>query len=116
MYLAHATQMGVSREAASFLLSVVGFCSMFGRVMYGWLSDLPKVIIINTIHILSINKIFIKVNILLVNNVSITLSGIIYMICPFFTTYEWLIFYSVILGVIAVSKYRHSIYMNSVTV
>ena len=50
IYTGHAVQMGFSREEASVLLAVVGICSMLGRIMYGWLSDLPKVVFNHIIY------------------------------------------------------------------
>ena len=45
--LAHAVNMGIPKEEASFLLSIVGICNMMGRIVNGWLSDHPKVYIFN---------------------------------------------------------------------
>lgn len=62
-YVAHAVQMGSSKESASFLLSIIGISSTFGRIFLGWLSDHPKVIMkllfLNLKYIFSCN--FIKV-------------------------------------------------------
>lgn len=81
VYLAaHAVETGVPKEEASFLLSIVGICSMMGRLINGWLSDHPKV------------------SVLLLNNVGLTTSGLLIILCPFFISYELLVFYSVILG------------------
>jgi predicted MFS family arabinose efflux permease len=41
--IAHAVNMGIPKEEASFLLSIVGISSMIGRIINGWLSDRPKV-------------------------------------------------------------------------
>lgn len=43
-------------------------------------------------------------SVLHVNNVSLTIAGLLFICCPFFTTYEWLIVYTVVLGVFALCK------------
>ncbi|XP_059351355.1 LOW QUALITY PROTEIN: monocarboxylate transporter 13-like [Daphnia carinata] len=81
MYLAaHAVSMGISKEEASFLLSVVGICSMTGRIINGWLSDNPKV------------------SVLLLNNIGLSISGLLIILCPFFFSYHLLVIFSIILG------------------
>lgn len=46
-YLAHAVNVGISKESASFLLSIVGLCSLLGRLVNGLLADHPKVNFLN---------------------------------------------------------------------
>ncbi|XP_046650514.1 monocarboxylate transporter 12-like isoform X3 [Daphnia pulicaria] len=81
MYLAaHAVNMGIPKEEASFLLSIIGICNMIGRIINGWLSDNPKV------------------SVLFLNNMGLTVSGLLIMICPFCISYYQLLFFSIALG------------------
>ncbi|XP_046649914.1 monocarboxylate transporter 12-like isoform X1 [Daphnia pulicaria] len=81
VYLAaHAVNMGIPKEEASFLLSIVGICSMMGRIINGVLADHPKV------------------SVLLLNNIGLSASGLLIILCPFFISYELLVFYSIVLG------------------
>lgn len=60
---------GVSPDRAAFLLSVIGITNTFGRLLFGWLSDRPGV------------------SALLVNNISIALTGVCVFCVPFCNTY-----------------------------
>lgn len=42
-FVAHAVDIGATKESASFLISIVGISSMIGRLINGWLADRPKV-------------------------------------------------------------------------
>ncbi len=45
LYKAHAVNMRVPKEKASFLLSILGISIMIGRILIGWISDHPRVCI-----------------------------------------------------------------------
>lgn len=105
IHSAHAVQMGLSKEEAALLISILGISTTFGRVMYGWLSDMPKVISLNSLlESSSILTCIVKVSVLAINNASLTLTGLLYVLCPFFPSYEWLISYSVFLGLFGIGK------------
>ena len=98
--VSYAVQLDVSIENASFLLSIIGICNTFGRVAYGWISDQPNVF--NLLHYNSnpfCNLIpQFQVNSLLVYNCAISTCGILILITPHLTSYELLVFKSVIFG------------------
>jgi hypothetical protein len=48
--------MGIPKEEASFLLSIVGICSMMGRIINGVLADHPKVVMLHVLHMFSADK------------------------------------------------------------
>ena len=39
-----------------------------------------------------------KVSVLLLNNIALSASGLLIILCPFFISYELLVFYSIVLG------------------
>jgi len=81
MFLAaRAVDMGADKESASFLLSIIGITNTVGRVACGALSDHPKV------------------NVLFVNNVALTVGGIVTMLTPLFPSYNMLMVYACIFG------------------
>ncbi|KAK4008227.1 hypothetical protein OUZ56_013378 [Daphnia magna] len=77
---AHATKMGIPKGEAPFLLSVIGIASMIGRIFNGWLADQPCV------------------NLLFLNNVGLSVAGVLITLCPFFFSYELLVVFSAIFG------------------
>nr|CAH0099431.1 unnamed protein product [Daphnia galeata] len=85
MYItAHAVNIGIPKEKASFLLSILGICIMIGRILIGWISDHPKV------------------SVLVLNNVGLTVAGLLIFLCPLIlVSYELLVLFSVILGLAA---------------
>ncbi|KAF6032580.1 hypothetical protein EB796_009181 [Bugula neritina] len=64
-----AVGLGISKDNAAFLLSIMGMCNTIGRVLAGFVSYFPKV------------------SPLLVNNVSTTLAGLSVLLTPFCTSY-----------------------------
>lgn len=81
MFLAaRAELLGADKESASFLLSIIGIMNTVGRVACGALSDHPKV------------------NALLVNNIALTVGGLVTILSPFFPSYEMLIVYACLFG------------------
>lgn len=99
-FQAHAVNMGNSKESSSLLLSVVGISSMIGRLINGFLADRPKV----STHFMLFSNIvdhylnLWKVNVLILNNLALTVGGALIVACPFFVSYELLLFFSVLLG------------------
>merc|ERR1740128_686208 len=86
MYLsAHAVHHGLSRELSASLVSLIGISMTAGRLVYGYLGDHPKV------------------NILWLHDGAMTVSGLLTLSLPFYTTYGMLVAYSVLLG-LAVCK------------
>ncbi|XP_057375695.1 monocarboxylate transporter 13-like [Daphnia carinata] len=77
---AHATKMGIPKIEASFLLSVIGMSNMIGRIFNGWLADQPWV------------------NVLFMNNVGLSVAGVLIIMCPLFTSYELLVMFAAIFG------------------
>lgn len=47
-----------------------------------------------------------KVSVLLLNNIGLSASGLLIILCPFFISYELLVFYSIVLG-LALCKYTY---------
>jgi len=81
MFLAaRAVDGGADKESASFLLSIIGVTNTIGRVACGALSDHPKV------------------NVLLVNNLALTVGGLVTMLTPMFPSYNMLMVYAAIFG------------------
>ncbi len=98
---AHAVNMGIPKEEASFLLSIIGICNMIGRIINGWLSDNPKVILHSILCCLRQSNVFalyLQVSVLFLNNMGLTVSGLLIMICPFCISYYQLLFFSIALG------------------
>jgi len=82
MFLAaRAIQNGVDKDSASRLLSIIGITNTIGRVICGWVADHPKV------------------NVLLLNNISLTVCGAVTILSPLFQSYEMLIVYSCLFGI-----------------
>lgn len=77
---AYAIDMGISKEAASFLLSIVGVTNTVGNIAVGALTSHPKV------------------SVLLTNNIALSLEGLLLIACPLFTTYGALVFFAVMYG------------------
>ncbi|XP_064470624.1 uncharacterized protein LOC135385315 isoform X2 [Ornithodoros turicata] len=83
MYLADsATLKGIDKESSAFLLSIIGITNMFGRLLFGWLSDFPQV------------------NCLLLNNLSLCLSGVAVVALPFCHSYAAIVTTCIIFGLI----------------
>jgi predicted MFS family arabinose efflux permease len=98
---AHAVNMGIPKEEASFLLSIIGICNMIGRIINGWLSDNPKVILHSILCCLRQSNVFalyLQVSVLFLNNMGLTVSGLLIMICPFCISYYKLVIFSIALG------------------
>lgn len=116
--------MGIPKEEASFLLSIVGICSMMGRIINGVLADHPKVNAPCFTHVFRLciswwdchlNFIMLctfKVSVLLLNNIGLSASGLLIILCPFFISYKLLVFYSIVLG-LALCKYTYSSFFFS---
>ncbi|XP_046453404.1 monocarboxylate transporter 12-like [Daphnia pulex] len=77
---AYAIDVGISKEAASFLLSIVGVTNTVGNIAVGALTSHPKV------------------SVLLTNNIALSLEGLLLIACPLFTTYGALVFFAVMYG------------------
>ncbi|XP_046650396.1 monocarboxylate transporter 12-like isoform X2 [Daphnia pulicaria] len=94
MYItAHAVNMGVPKEKASFLLSILGISIMIGRILIGWISDHPRV------------------SVLLLNNIGLTISGLLILLCPsILVSYELLALFSTILGLAASLHLKNSLH------
>ncbi|ESP01999.1 hypothetical protein LOTGIDRAFT_92970, partial [Lottia gigantea] len=60
---------GIDEHKAAFLVSVIGITNCFGRLVAGWLADRPRV------------------SSLLVNNISVAITGLITMLFPFCNDY-----------------------------
>ncbi|GFX41956.1 monocarboxylate transporter 12 [Trichonephila clavipes] len=71
---------GVPADQSAFLLSVIGITNTVGRLLFGWIADRPGV------------------SALLVNNVSIVLTGICVFCLPFCTTYTSIVIDCVLFG------------------
>uniref|UniRef100_A0A224YTN2 Integral to membrane n=1 Tax=Rhipicephalus zambeziensis TaxID=60191 RepID=A0A224YTN2_9ACAR len=83
MYIADSAVLkGIDKDKAAFLLSLIGITNMIGRLIFGWLSDLPQI------------------NCLLLNNLSLCLSGIAVFILPFCYTYPTTVATCMIFGLI----------------
>ncbi|CAN8013288.1 unnamed protein product [Ixodes persulcatus] len=71
MYIADSAVLkGIDKDKAAFLLSLIGITNMMGRLLFGWLSDLPQI------------------NCLLLNNLSLCFSGVAVFMMPFCYTYS----------------------------
>ena len=79
---------GVSPDKAAFLLSVIGITNTIGRLLFGWFADRPGV------------------SALLVNNISIALTGICVFCLPFCSTYTMIAVDCVLFGLF-VCKYQY---------
>ncbi|XP_035211198.1 monocarboxylate transporter 12-like isoform X2 [Stegodyphus dumicola] len=75
-----STMKGVSPEKAAFLLSVIGITNTLGRLLFGWFADRPGV------------------SALLVNNISILLTGICIFCLPFCNNYTAIVVDCVLFG------------------
>lgn len=98
---AHAVNMGIPKEKASFLLSIVGICNMIGRIINGWISDHPKVILHSILCCLRQSNVFalyLQVSVLFLNNMGLTVSGLLIMVCPLCISYYQLVIFSIALG------------------
>ncbi|KAH7952146.1 hypothetical protein HPB52_019368 [Rhipicephalus sanguineus] len=83
MYIADSAVLkGIDKDKAAFLLSLIGITNMIGRLIFGWLSDLPQI------------------NCLLLNNLSLCLSGIAVFILPFCYSYPATVATCMIFGLI----------------
>ncbi|XP_070393548.1 monocarboxylate transporter 14 isoform X3 [Dermacentor albipictus] len=83
MYIADSAVLkGIDKDKAAFLLSLIGITNMIGRLIFGWLSDLPQI------------------NCLLLNNLSLCLSGIAVFILPFCYSYSATVATCMIFGLI----------------
>lgn len=71
---------GVSPDRAAFLLSVIGITNTVGRLLFGWFADRPGV------------------SALLVNNISIALTGICVFCLPFCSNYTMIVVNCVLFG------------------
>ncbi|GFU52572.1 monocarboxylate transporter 13 [Nephila pilipes] len=71
---------GVPADKSAFLLSVIGITNTVGRLLFGWIADRPGV------------------SALLVNNVSIVLTGLCVFCLPFCTTYTTIVIDCVLFG------------------
>ncbi|CAH1795978.1 unnamed protein product [Owenia fusiformis] len=90
----HAQAMGVSKEQAAFLISILGIANTIGRIMCGWVSDQPWA------------------DCLIINNIALICGGSITIVLPFFLHYGLLATYSVVFGLgIAVFVSLRSIIM-----
>ena len=110
---ARAIQNGVDKDSASRLLSIIGITNTIGRVICGWVADHPKVaclsgsvsFIINYLLLYSITNVLlldvavVQVNVLLLNNISLTVCGAVTILSPLFQSYEMLIVYSCLFGI-----------------
>ncbi|CAH1795975.1 unnamed protein product [Owenia fusiformis] len=76
----YAQAMGVSKEQAAFLISILGIANTIGRVMCGWVSDQPWA------------------DCLVINNIALVCGGSITIVLPFFLHYGLLATYSVVFG------------------
>lgn len=83
---------GVSPDRAAFLLSVIGITNTVGRLLFGWFADRPGV------------------SALLVNNISIALTGVCVFCLPFCSTYTMIVVDCVLFGLF-VCKYTFSFYL-----
>jgi len=81
MFLAvRAENGGASKESASLLLSIVGVTNTIGRIICGAVADHPKV------------------SVLLLNNIALTLCGVVTILTPFMPSYEMLVVYACLFG------------------
>lgn len=82
MYLVdRATQLGISPDNGAMLLSVIGITNTIGRVICGWISDMPNV------------------SPFLINNIALILGGSFTIILPiYFNTFSLLILYASVFG------------------
>ncbi|GBL89478.1 Monocarboxylate transporter 12 [Araneus ventricosus] len=71
---------GVSADKSAFLLSVIGITNTIGRLLFGWIADRPGV------------------SALMVNNVSMVLTGICVFCLPFCTDYTSIVVDCVLFG------------------
>lgn len=118
--------MGISKEAASFLLSIVGVTNTVGRHILcsyrqaevfilelflcsrleispsgHWRAILrcPWLFPIKSCNIIEQNYcLYFKVSVLLTNNIALSLEGLLLIACPLFTTYGALVFFAVMYG------------------
>ena len=77
-----ATQLGISYDKASFLISMIGIFNTIGRVVFGFLSDRKFV------------------NRLMLYNTALTLCGIFTALSALCVTYQWLMVYSASYGLL----------------
>ncbi|KAK8782394.1 hypothetical protein V5799_016265, partial [Amblyomma americanum] len=83
MYIADSAVLkGIDKDKAAFLLSLIGITNMIGRLIFGWLSDMPQI------------------NCLLLNNLSLCLSGLTVFIMPFCYSYAAAVATCMIFGLI----------------
>ncbi|XP_077563614.1 monocarboxylate transporter 5 isoform X3 [Haemaphysalis longicornis] len=83
MYIADSAVLkGIDKDKAAFLLSIIGITNMIGRLIFGWLSDLPQI------------------NCLLLNNLSLCLSGLAVFAIPFCYSYPATVATCMIFGLI----------------
>lgn len=83
MYIADSAVLkGIDKDKAAFLLSLIGITNMLGRLLFGWLSDLPQI------------------NCLLLNNLSLCLSGVAVVLMPFCSSYSTTVAACMIFGLI----------------
>lgn len=75
------TQLGVSPEKASLILSVLGICNTISRILAGWLADRRWV------------------DLLVIHNVAAILAGVATAIVPLLNSYELLCVYAAFFGV-----------------
>lgn len=75
-----STMKGVSPDRAAFLLSVIGMTNTIGRLLFGWFSDRPGV------------------SALLVNNISIAMTGLCVFSLPFCNSYTAIVLDCVLFG------------------
>ncbi|VDP22433.1 unnamed protein product [Soboliphyme baturini] len=75
-----STILGYSKSKSSLLVSVIGVTNIIARIACGWLSDRPKI------------------DVILVQNVSIFLGGVATIILPHLTDYWTLVIYCILFG------------------
>jgi predicted MFS family arabinose efflux permease len=70
----------VDPSSATILISIVGAANTAGRIVSGWIADRPEI------------------NVLLLNNVSLTILGLATAVVPFLGTYTEYIVFAVVFG------------------
>ncbi|XP_064650892.1 monocarboxylate transporter 12-like isoform X2 [Lineus longissimus] len=76
----HSLKMGIHKNEAAFLLSILGIANTVARVFSGWLADRPWA------------------DALIINNTALLIGGICTMLVPFCFNYTLLAVYSVVFG------------------
>ena len=75
-----AEEIGMHKDEAIFLLSIIGITNTIGRVISGWIADRPWT---NVLHL---------------NNGALIVAGVTTILVAFCQTYSWLCAYAAVFG------------------